>query len=224
MALNFATFICRRRFSLGFSKCRWFRTSFKVPSRSTFFFSRRNARSTGSPFFSLTSLTSRSHPFATSGPALLPHRANSGSLPALPDGVRRTLPTESLEILDSHRVARRDFAEVMPQSSDPEIATANNPPAPVPFNSQTFQPKKRRRLPPFRQKPPHFESDQPVLPRINPVQPGSTRINPDQSGSIRVNPGQSKQGHRDRRTLWTSPLKPSIRPDGTRSSRRDCSG
>lgn len=91
MALNFATFIWRRRFSLGFSKCRWFRTSLRVPSRSTFFFSRRNARSTGSPFFSLTSLTSRSHPFATSGRAPLPHGTRSRSLPALPvgDPVRR---------------------------------------------------------------------------------------------------------------------------------------
>jgi hypothetical protein len=32
------------------------RTTFKVPSRSTFFFSRRNARSTGSPFFNLISV------------------------------------------------------------------------------------------------------------------------------------------------------------------------
>ena len=56
MAENRATFSLRRRFSLGFSKCRWPRTTRNVPSRSTFFFSRRNARSTGSPFFSLISV------------------------------------------------------------------------------------------------------------------------------------------------------------------------
>src|ERR1017187_7535102 len=32
------------------------RTTLSVPSRSTFFFSRRNARSTGSPFFNLISV------------------------------------------------------------------------------------------------------------------------------------------------------------------------
>jgi hypothetical protein len=32
------------------------RTSFKVPSRSIFFFNRRNALSTGSPFFNLISV------------------------------------------------------------------------------------------------------------------------------------------------------------------------
>ena len=56
MAEKRAAFILRRRRSLGFSKCRWLRTSFKVPSRSIFFFKRRNALSTGSPFFSLISV------------------------------------------------------------------------------------------------------------------------------------------------------------------------
>ena len=56
MAEKRAAFIFLRLRSLGFSKCRWLRTSFKVPSRSIFFFSRRNALSTGSPFFSLISV------------------------------------------------------------------------------------------------------------------------------------------------------------------------
>jgi len=56
MAEKRAAFIFRRRRSLGFSKCRWLRTSFKVPSRSIFFFNRRNALSTGSPFFNLISV------------------------------------------------------------------------------------------------------------------------------------------------------------------------
>ena len=56
MAEKRATFSLRRRFSLGFSNVRRLRTIFNVPSRSTFFLSRRNARSTGSPFFSLISV------------------------------------------------------------------------------------------------------------------------------------------------------------------------
>ncbi len=56
MAEKRATFILRRFFSLGFSKWRWFRTSFKVPSRSMRFFKRRNAFSTDSPFFNLISV------------------------------------------------------------------------------------------------------------------------------------------------------------------------
>src|SRR6185503_2608951 len=58
MAENRAAFSLRRRRSLGFSKCRWLRTSLRVPSRSIFFFNRRNARSTDSPFFSLISVNS----------------------------------------------------------------------------------------------------------------------------------------------------------------------
>lgn len=50
IAENRATFILRRRFSLGFSKYRWFRTSCNVPSRLICFFSRRNAFSSDSPF------------------------------------------------------------------------------------------------------------------------------------------------------------------------------
>src|SRR6478735_1459947 len=62
MAEKRAAFSLRRRRSLGFSKCRLLRTTFNVPSRSTFFFNRRRALSTGSPFFSLISVKSRSHP------------------------------------------------------------------------------------------------------------------------------------------------------------------
>lgn len=62
MAENRAAFSLRRRRSLGFSKCRRVRATFKVPSRSTFFFSRRNARSTGSLFLSLISVKTLSHP------------------------------------------------------------------------------------------------------------------------------------------------------------------
>ena len=56
MAENRATFSLRRRFSLGFSKVRRWRTILSVPSRSIFFFKRRNALSTGSPFLSLISV------------------------------------------------------------------------------------------------------------------------------------------------------------------------
>jgi hypothetical protein len=56
MAENRATFSLRRRFALGFSKRRLSRTAWRVPSRSIFFFNRRNARSTGSPFFNLISV------------------------------------------------------------------------------------------------------------------------------------------------------------------------
>src|SRR5208283_1260792 len=56
MAEKRAAFILRRFRSLGFSKCRWLRTSFNVPSRSIFFFNRRRALSTGSPFFNLISV------------------------------------------------------------------------------------------------------------------------------------------------------------------------
>jgi hypothetical protein len=58
MAENRATFSLRRRFALGFSKRRLSRTVFSVPSRSIFFFNRRNALSTGSPFFNLISVKS----------------------------------------------------------------------------------------------------------------------------------------------------------------------
>jgi len=57
MAEKRAAFILRRFRSLGFSKCRWLRTSFKVPSRSILFFRRRSALSTDSPFLSLISVT-----------------------------------------------------------------------------------------------------------------------------------------------------------------------
>src|SRR2546430_421242 len=56
MAEKRAAFSLRRRRSLGFSKCRWLRTTFKVPSRSIFFLRRRRALSTDSPFFSLISV------------------------------------------------------------------------------------------------------------------------------------------------------------------------
>jgi len=56
IAENRAAFSLRRRRSLGFSKCRWLRTILSVPSRSIFFFNRRKAFSTDSPFFSLISV------------------------------------------------------------------------------------------------------------------------------------------------------------------------
>jgi hypothetical protein len=56
MAENLDTFIFRRRRSQGFSKCLLLRTCFSVPSRSSFFFNRRSAFSTDSPFLILTSL------------------------------------------------------------------------------------------------------------------------------------------------------------------------
>jgi len=62
MAENRAAFSLRRRRSLGFSKCRWLRTTFNVPSRSILFFNRRSALSTGSPFLSLISVKSLSLP------------------------------------------------------------------------------------------------------------------------------------------------------------------
>src|SRR5258706_2361129 len=58
MAENRAAFSLRRRRSLGFSKCRWVRTTLSVPSRSIFFLSRRRALSTDSPFFNLISVKS----------------------------------------------------------------------------------------------------------------------------------------------------------------------
>ena len=56
IAENRAAFSLRRRRSLGFSKCRWLRTTLRVPSRSIFFFNRRRALSTDSPFLSLISV------------------------------------------------------------------------------------------------------------------------------------------------------------------------
>ena len=67
MAENRAAFILRRRRSLGFSKCRRLRTCFIVPSRSIFFFMRRNARSTDSPFFNLISVKTDSLPLGDFG-------------------------------------------------------------------------------------------------------------------------------------------------------------
>src|SRR6185503_18477783 len=67
MAEKRAAFILRRRRSLGFSKCRWLRTSFSVPSRSIFFFNRRNALSTDSPFLSLISVNWYSLPLRAIG-------------------------------------------------------------------------------------------------------------------------------------------------------------
>src|SRR6266545_8260668 len=78
MALKRAAFSLRRRRSLGFSKCRWLRTSFNVPSRSIFFFNRRSARSTDSPFFSLISVNSNSLPSRDRA------RSTAASLPPAP--------------------------------------------------------------------------------------------------------------------------------------------
>src|SRR6266571_986602 len=55
MAEKRAAFIFRRFLALGFSKRRCSRNCCSVCSRSSFFLSRRMARSTGSPFLSLTS-------------------------------------------------------------------------------------------------------------------------------------------------------------------------
>src|SRR5207245_4706471 len=51
-----AALVFRRFLALGFSKRRWSRTWSMVCSRSNFFFSRRSALSTGSPFLSLISV------------------------------------------------------------------------------------------------------------------------------------------------------------------------
>lgn len=67
MAEKRAAFILRRRRALGFSKCRWLRTSFKVPSRSIFFLRRRRALSTGSPFFNLISVNNPLFSLAING-------------------------------------------------------------------------------------------------------------------------------------------------------------
>jgi len=53
--INRAAFSFLRRFALGFSKRRCKRTCTRVCSRSSFFFRRRNALSTGSPFLRCTS-------------------------------------------------------------------------------------------------------------------------------------------------------------------------
>src|SRR5690348_989062 len=55
MAEKRAAFSLRRFLALGFSKRRRSRNCCRVCSRSSFFLSRRMARSTGSPFFSFTS-------------------------------------------------------------------------------------------------------------------------------------------------------------------------
>src|SRR5947199_3909992 len=94
MALKRAAFSLRRRRSLGFSKCRWLRTSFKVPSRSIFFFNRRSALSTDSPFLSLISVKSNSHPLRDLGHI-------NGLEPLLPFGQVRRL------ILLTHTVNRQ---------------------------------------------------------------------------------------------------------------------
>ena len=51
MAEKRAAFILRRRRSLGFSKCRWLRTSLSVPSRSIFFFQAPQRLINGFAFF-----------------------------------------------------------------------------------------------------------------------------------------------------------------------------
>jgi len=56
IAANRAAFCLRRRLALGFSNRFRSRNFFNVCSRSSFFFNRRIARSTGSPFFSLISI------------------------------------------------------------------------------------------------------------------------------------------------------------------------
>src|SRR5262249_53884344 len=70
MAEKRAAFSLRRRRSLGFSKCRWLRTTLRVPSRSIFFFKRRRAFSTDSPFLSLISVKLYSLPLPGPGASL----------------------------------------------------------------------------------------------------------------------------------------------------------
>jgi len=99
MAEKRAAFIFRRRRSLGFSKCRWLRTSFKVPSRSIFFFNRRNALSTGSPFFSLISVKKFSLPLYV---PRVPHgHAIIGRLTCFPAAHLSTLNFRSLSAPNS---------------------------------------------------------------------------------------------------------------------------
>lgn len=94
MAENFDTFILRRRRSQGFSKCRLLRTCFNVPSRSSFFFNRRRAFSTDSPFLIFTSLNlfhilsissfQRSHRIAA-------HRIGPNKMRNMPKSVNREI-------------------------------------------------------------------------------------------------------------------------------------
>ena len=60
-ALMRARAALRRRFSHGFSKCRFARMSRMMPSRSSFFFRRRSAFSTDSPFLILTSVVTKTN-------------------------------------------------------------------------------------------------------------------------------------------------------------------
>ena len=60
-ALMRARAALRRRFSHGFSKCRFARMSRMMPSRSSFFFRRRRAFSTDSPFLILTSVVTKTN-------------------------------------------------------------------------------------------------------------------------------------------------------------------
>src|SRR5258708_12385536 len=95
MAENRAAFSLRRFLALGFSNRRRSRNCCKVCSRSSFFFSRRMAFSTGSPFFSLTSviiksqfiahnnLAWRAFQFGLAMPTLATHFASSDAEPPL---------------------------------------------------------------------------------------------------------------------------------------------
>jgi len=81
MAENRAAFCLRRRRSLGFSKCRCWRTSTSVPSRPIFFFNRRKAFSTDSPFFNLISVNAFHFLSDVGTPADAPVRGNSRKTP-----------------------------------------------------------------------------------------------------------------------------------------------
>src|ERR1041385_7220811 len=108
MAENRAAFVLRRRRSLGFSKCRCLRPSFKVPSRSIFFFNRRSALSTDSPFLSLISVnrchflsgTEPSHCSGLDGPTCLAVRL--GRLGRRPAGVNWQKTSRKPQNRNSH--------------------------------------------------------------------------------------------------------------------------
>ena len=105
MAVNFATLSLRRFFSLGFSKRRWLRTSFRVPSRSIFFFNRRSAFSTGSPFLSLISVKTVSLPSQSAARGLnwrtaSPVRVRRRQSSSLPSPVNRQNQTSGVPVQD----------------------------------------------------------------------------------------------------------------------------
>ena len=100
-ALMRARAALRRRFSHGFSKCRFARMSRMMPSRSSFFFRRRRAFSTDSPFLILTSVVTKTNHLLSgvfparaglrSRPA--PHKIGADPILPVPDCQSQTTPT-----------------------------------------------------------------------------------------------------------------------------------